>query len=221
MPKTSPSLHRRGFSVQELLLATALVAVLATLLISQMQGARKRAQNVECVARLKQIGLGLHQYIADHQGYLLPGAVPEYPYRSWYNVLDAYMGGTDLDFASGNRPAWTQCPARKFPSMTEYTVGYGWNFAFFGFGHWEEAWAGGYNSRLVSVAEPSQTIIIGDSTDLMDNELMFRLLYPGTNPDVLAARHFGKGNYLFLDGRVSAFTPQELFQQQHLFRKIK
>lgn len=221
-PKKQPgAVAAKAFTLVELLIVIAILAVLASLLMTQIVSLRQNSKNTECVMRLRNIGTGLLQYAADHDGYLVPGAIPEYPYRSWFNVLDPYMGGRDTNFAAGPRPAWTQCPSRKFPIQTEFTVGYGWNFSQFGFGFWEEEWASGYNSRLGSVAQPSKTIIVGDSTDLTDNELRYRLIYPGNDPTVVAHRHSGRGNYVFLDGHVGAYSPEELEKNQDLFKKVK
>ncbi len=210
-----------AFTLIELLVVVGIIGILCLLTMGGLSSARNSAQNVECSHRLRQIGIGLMQYVSDNDGYLLPGAIPDAPYRSWFNVLDPYMGGLDKDFSSGNRPKWTQCPSRKFPEMTEFTVGYGWNFAYFGFGSWAEEWASGYNSKLNSVPQPASTIIVGDSPDLTD-PLQWRLVYPANSgPERMAHRHSGRGNYLFLDGHVSSYSAIDMTKNQDLFKKIK
>src|SRR5689334_19263871 len=61
----------RGFTLIELLVVIAIIAVLIALLLPAVQAAREAARRAQCVNNLKQMGLGVHNYLSS-QGVFPP-----------------------------------------------------------------------------------------------------------------------------------------------------
>ena len=55
-----------GFTLVELLVVVAVIAILAALLLPTLSGAKKRAQTTLCVSNLRQLTVAFHNYVDDH-----------------------------------------------------------------------------------------------------------------------------------------------------------
>jgi prepilin-type processing-associated H-X9-DG protein/prepilin-type N-terminal cleavage/methylation domain-containing protein len=207
-----------AFTLVELLVVIAIIAILAALLLPAIAQSKKRAQQIQCVNNLHQLGIGLQNILANDHDY------PLYvdPNKK-YNNFWAYPLETDgLGFSKPpahwiSAGVW-HCPAAQQPSLS-----YGYNA--FGFGTYTNTLglSGHYsiNSNILvtlapisesEISEPSDMMAIGESFSGGIDFMRDTYLVSDTSSLNASARHQGKANVVFCDGHVESPTLQFLFE---------
>ncbi len=197
-----------GFTLVELLISVAIVGVLLAVLATSLPKFREKSESVRCMGNLKTIFQGLSGYLNDHEGIYPPAQLPE-PLTLWYHVIQPYVDGTERSVESVEHPGWLNCPGKHFTSRDRLAVGYGWNYVGFGDVISDPV----AKARIVSVDRPSETILAGDSPDVGVAREWWQNVYIYGERDLMAKRHAGTGNYLFVDGHIEAFTPEKLAEK--------
>ena len=88
-----PGSRRRAFTLIELLIVIAIIAILAAIIFPVLASAKKRAWTIQCVSNLRQIGIGM-KIFADENGEMYP--------ESGGNI---YWGATD---GTTGKPSWME-----------------------------------------------------------------------------------------------------------------
>ena len=114
--KTAPSRQQRNqfFTLIELLIVIAIIAILAGMLLPALQKARQSAKKTECMSRQKQVLLAQIAYADDNQG-IMPVSVPYgRTYETWFTLLTRAYSISNCFPTNGNGylSAWkaASCP---------------------------------------------------------------------------------------------------------------
>jgi prepilin-type processing-associated H-X9-DG protein/prepilin-type N-terminal cleavage/methylation domain-containing protein len=99
MSNTHVIRRQNAFTLVELLVVIGIIALLISILLPALNGARQSAQTVQCLSNMRQIGLAMAQYINENNGSFVPtndyegGTTLPSPYRVWVGIF-FYRGYT-------------------------------------------------------------------------------------------------------------------------------
>ncbi len=125
-PAKSPSAQGRGgFTLLELLVVIAVIAILASLLLPALSQAKAKAQSLKCLSNLRQITIGFKAAVDDDSGQLAhsawgPGAPNPYPYP--YGSANGGLAGWYAKHWGRASEGWICPTAPEVPGSTNSLV---------------------------------------------------------------------------------------------------
>src|ERR1035437_1854555 len=177
-----------AFTLTELLVVIAIIAILAALLLTAVSQAKGKAQRIQCVNNVHQLGLTLQQFVGDNQVYplgsnpkFLKGGYPEHQ-TGWAPALQGILNRADPvrqnDFMKTYGKGVWHCAAALRPSNIPTDAGYfSYSYNVYGLstkldslglgGHY--VWQDGPDKSMAppvkdsEVVNPSGMMAIGDS----------------------------------------------------------
>lgn len=205
-----------GFSVVEILVAVAVLAVLVSLALPAIAAAQERSRAVSCLGRMREIGHAVLLHAQDNQGRFPRSSHSAGANREvvWTAALAPYLGAPP----GGATTAWfnreVRCPA---DTNRPGAPSYGLNVFF-------ELQAGdSYIGRpatwrtMSQVPSPARTILVaeaGNAAGGMTADHFMCHQWSGiaaARNAVASTRHNGRSNYLFVDGHVASLAIEETF----------
>jgi len=112
--------RRKAFTLTEIVVATAIVALLSALLFPVFAKAKDRANEAHCVSNFRQIGLALSAYRTAWEGAPAPSDQMGFPPTIFHAVL------TDLTDRKAYTTGILQCRGKGYNSGSPPAYGEGW-----------------------------------------------------------------------------------------------
>lgn len=225
-------LKRRGFTLLELIVVIAIVAVLIALLFGGLSRARAGAERTGCASNLRQIGAALHAYAAENGGWLPPGSRSNMG-GTFSRILSAYTQpmksatmAADIFYCPANVRLGSP-PAAGYGSGGQPDGYKGWSGYFFNYCLNASVFkitnsdigSGGYvpdqeaRIKLAAILRPARTLALVDMRTRAPgvsgpptSGLTKRTYFDPSNASfTMGAVHSGLGNVLFVDGHVESF----------------
>lgn len=212
-----------GFTLIEMLVVIAIIALLAALIVPAVTNALASAKRTSCKSNLKQIGIATMAYAADHDTFLPP--VRDGGWSSgqeWMETLSPYLGNEVEDVRDGRIASISHACPEWINERNETKPGYGMNPFPAAFSKRFPSGSGQANFskrtlQITDIDNPSYAILIGDSVDwhlsLMNGNWWTaenKWGYMSGHPN----RHGKKGaNYLMADGSVATLPMEVAFER--------
>ncbi len=185
---------KQAFTLIEILVVIAIIAILAAILFPAFARARENARRSSCQSNLKQIGLGILQYSQDYDERMISGQSGGV---LWKELLQPYVKSKPI-FACPSNP-------NRDSLATNYPISYGPNCD----AHGSRAALGYINDgpNLSQISAPATAITALEmTTNTWDFVITLDTGHDDFN-DALYAGHLTNGNYLFADGHVKSLKP--------------
>ena len=240
---TSTRRATRAFTLIEILVVVAIIAILAALLFPAFARARENARLTSCASNLKQIGIGLLQYLQDFDEKMPASAYGGVATDSnnsnaykWMDAIFPYVKNEQLFICPSDSGAkYLYAKSLQGSASTHEYGSYGQNGAYRNAGDSQTPpRSSTYSVSVSAIGSPAATVWATDNNNREEANGSYGFSWPdaASTPaittsaeglaelDKIIARHFETASVLFCDGHVKALKLEALMESRVLVDPI-
>ena len=209
---------RRAFSLIELLVVMAIIALLIGMVLPALAAARNAASSTQCLSQMRQIGLATQLYAQEHNERLPRSTHSALVYREmpWGYALSPYLGQGKY---SGPGPRWDalfdgiyRCPQDDRENKWSYGKSVWFELTEAEIYEIDKNFNGQIYPTVLHVPNPSKTVLYGElGSGSMADHIMAHFWYMNGSVEVDVTRHSHASNYVFVDGHAKTIVFEETF----------
>lgn len=214
--------RRTGFTLIEILVVVAIIALLISVLLPSLSRARESARRIVCESNLNQLQKGTTFYLSDNKGIFPPHRTAvavgtkgrdDLGEWAWFRQLEKYTKSPEIPHCPTLGTATQQDSGLTWTwQYNRLDIGYGYNAWFLGlWNHTATEAVGIIDSKPwfpeSKVKNPALNILFADANPKVDNMFGGQLWWPliagdtgGSAEGVNVTRHLKMGNVVFNDG---------------------
>lgn len=156
-------IKKTEFTLIELLIVIAIIAILASLLLPALKNARDASYSIMCLNNLKQISVAAVNYTSDYSGYLMSGDPISHGNDGTYvlKALAPYFGVEEVYDSANDMAATTKVLVCPKSGTVRAWNNYGWNSYMVSPPHSADR---GLINKLSELGHPAENLLCADAS---------------------------------------------------------
>lgn len=206
---------KHAFSLFELLMIMAIIAVLAGVSSAALLQVRESSKSAQCLAQMRELASAIHLWAADHNGEPPRSSHSAFAYRQrgWQREILPCLGSPDSPINDALQQRYFQCPADTKTTGSSYglNVFFELNPEFDDYEGAPATWR-----RIALLPSSANTILLAEmkTSSSADHVMAHFWAAKPENTEVAVERHNECSNYVFADGHAATLRVEDIYDPE-------